>query len=291
MNGVNQFIANIYVVLMNVRDTFQFCLPTELKEEIFLARKEGIESAYLPNTAFRKFLDDNKEKGEEIEKRIKEMVEEIYGQDSSILKLSNGVVRVDHSQHLKMYEYIVGINETIRDIILQYIQLSKQQNMFEPSMELLLMADEALYRSIAYKFIYGDLEKSYAEFCKIMNENKGQPSPQANFIVQNEIAKYASELRFIRSHCHLRDNKTLDLMDDALEVLEILEGRRERRDDRQIPELILETRKKIDAYIADAEPAWRKAYEPILNEMMELAKKQREAMEKGKGADNGENKA
>ena len=61
-----------------------------------------------------------------------------------------------------------------------------------------------------------------------MAESQGKPTPQSNFIVQNEIVKMAGFLRFSRQHVRATDNETLDLLDDTLKVIEMTEGRRDR---------------------------------------------------------------
>jgi len=277
MNDLNKFIANIYVVLLNLRDTLHFCMDIEQPVNVFKARKEGIASGYMENSALKKFLDDNKEKGAEIEKHLRDFVEEIYGDDSTVLKIAEDKVRVDHTQHIKIYENVVGLNETIRDILRNYMGFAMKQNMFDESMDKLLKTDEALYRAVIYKFVLADLEKCFVEFNKVMQESGGKPSPQSNFIIQNEFSKYASELRFVREHNHLTDNRTWDFMDHTLQTLEMLEGRRDRRDpNKNFNEYIFDCKKEIDEYIKDAELAWKNAYEPILNEMVALVKAQKE---------------
>jgi hypothetical protein len=64
--------------------------------------------------------------------------------------------------------------------------------------------------------LFKDYEKSFIEFNKLMNESKGKPTPQSNFIVQNELAKISGFVRFSRQHARCKDNATLDILDEGI---------------------------------------------------------------------------
>lgn len=272
MNNTNRYIANLYLLLLNVRDTLEFLIPREHPLNVYNARKLTLEESLKENSAFRNFLNNNGEKGKEIEEKMKNFIDTVYGAESTILMPSTDTVRVDHSQHIQVYDFVVGINETLRDIILSYVNYARKNNEQEDVILKLIPADEALYRAVLAKLVMGDLEKSFVEFNKVMNESKGQPTPQSNFIVQNEISKLIGYLRFSRQHTHLIDNKTLDLLDECLQICEMVEGRRERRDGKSFQDIFKANREHLDAYIQEKEPIWREAYRPVLNEMVELSK-------------------
>ncbi|NLB49445.1 MAG: hypothetical protein GX807_01315, partial [Erysipelotrichia bacterium] len=227
MNNTNRYIANLYLVLLNVRDTLEYTINREHRAEVFNARKGALEEGIKVGTAFRNFLDQNGDKGKEILEKMTVFINDIYGPESTVLVLSGDKVRVDNSQHIKIYDYVIGLTETLRDIIFNYLNYAKQHDETEEVMTKLIVTDEALYRSVLNKLVMIDLEKAFAEFNKVMQESKGKPTPQSNFIVQNEIAKYAGYVRFSRQHCHIIDNKTLDLLDESIELIEMTEGRRE----------------------------------------------------------------
>ncbi len=272
MNNTSRYIANLYLVMLNVRDTLEFVIDRDHNINAYKTRKRAIQEGIKEKSALRNFLDNNGDKGKEIAEKIQTFLDDVYGDDSTVLMFNNDTLRVDHTQHIKIYEYVVGINETLRDVINSYLAYARKKNELEDVIVRLIGTDEALYRSILFKFVMLDLEKSFAEFNKVMNESKGQTTPQSNYIVQNEIVKYASYLRFARQHCHLTDNKTLDLLDEAIQILEMTEGRRQRRDNKSFNDIFKEYFTKLDAYIKDAEIAWKDAYKPVFEEMIQLAK-------------------
>ena len=197
------------------------------------------------------------------------MLEELYGENSTILvKTAEGKIRVDHSQHLKIYEYVVKLMEPIRDIIYFHLNLARNQKENEAVLEDLMPVDDRHYRLFVYLLMMQDFEKSFFEFQKVMGENQGKPSPQSNFIVQNELAKYAEMLRSIRAHNHFTDNESLDALDECLKVVEMSEGRRDRRDNKNFPDLFKEAIERVQGLVQKNGPKWQELFNKALQEML-----------------------
>lgn len=274
MNNTSRYIANLYMTLLNVRNTLEFAIDRDHPVAIYNARKQVIEDNLTKNTALKNFLDKNGEKGQEILSKLQNFVDDIYSDSSTVLVVAGGNVRVDHTQHIKIYDYVTELTEILRGIIFSYINFARKNNELEEPIIKLLLTDESLYRSVLDKLVMIDYEKSFAEYNKVMNESKGVQTPQSNFIVKNELAKYASYIRSSRQNCHLTDNKTLDLLDEGIQLLEMTEGRRQRRDNRSFSDLFKTHFTHLDEYIKDAEFNWQNAYKPIMEEMVELAKEQ-----------------
>jgi hypothetical protein len=114
--------------------------------------------------------------------------------------------------------------------------------------------------------LFKDYEKSFIEFNKLMNESKGKPTPQSNFIVQNELAKISGFVRFSRQHARCKDNATLDILDEGIKLLDMTEGRRE-RGEKSFKDLFLEQNQKTSERIGAAEGKWKEIFESILNEV------------------------
>lgn len=110
------------------------------------------------------------------------------------------------------------------------------------------------------------------EFQKVMGESKGKPTPQSNFIVQNELTVIASMIRFNRDHCHAMDNKTWDALDDTNELVQSCEGRRERRDGKAFPELFSNLIKEIGEIVNVFGPAYNEGYQANLRDMLDTIK-------------------
>ena len=278
LNATNQYIFNIYHYLLNLRDTMEYAIEREHSKEMFNQRKGVLTKGLEEGSALGNFLANNKEQGDKIREKLNEFINDIYGDESNIIKLTeDGKVRVDHTQHVKLFDEVVGLQESVRDILYGYMNFAKSKNESEPDMEKLVVLDERMTRVIIAMLIMRDFEKSFGEFQKVMGESNGKPTPQSNFIVQNEISKMANMIRFSRGHAHCTDNETLDLLDDVNKVIEMTEGRRDRRDNKSFQDIFNDINRRLNEYVAKIEPEWKKAYELLFKQMVEISKQKEEA--------------
>ena len=82
----------------------------------------------------------------------------------------------------------------------------------------------------------------------------------------------ASLMRFSRAHAHCTDNETLDLLDDVNKVIEMTEGRRDRRDNKSFQDIFNDINRRLSEYVAKTEAEWKKVYEELFKQMVELSK-------------------
>ena len=269
MKNINQYNFDIIHVATHLRDTLDYVLPRDHDAKVFDQRKAVLTKGLEVETPLGKFLEANKDKFEEFLAKYKEMLEELYGENSTILvKTADGKMRVDHSQHLKIYDYVINLMEPLRDIIYFHVNLARNQHEQEDSIEKLMPVDDRHYRLFAFLLIMQDFQKSFFEFQKVMGESQGKPTPQSNFTVQNELSKYAELLRKVRQHNHCIDNETLDALDKCLQVVEMSEGRRERRDNKMFPDLFKEALDGVNSLIQKSGPAWQELFNKALQEML-----------------------
>ena len=269
MKNINQYNFDIIHVATHLRDTLEYVLPRDHDAKVFDQRKAVLNKGLEAETPLGKFLEANKDKFTDMLEKYHGMLDELYGDNSTILvKTSDGKIRVDHSQHLKIYDYVIHIMEPLRDIIYFHLNLARRQNDNEPIIEDLMGVDDRHYRLFAFLLLMQDFQKSFFEFQKVMSESKGQPTPQSNFIVQNELAKYAEMLRFVRNKNHCTDNETLDALDKCLQVVEMSEGRRDRRDNKNFPDLFKEAISGIDELVKKSGPKWQECFNKALQEML-----------------------
>ena len=269
MKNINQYNFDIIHVATHLRDTLEYVLPREHDARIYDKRKAVLIKGLEEETPLGKFLVANSEKFESTVTLYRELLDEVYGDDSTILvKTSDDKIRVDHSQHLRLYELVTGIMEPLRDIIYFHVNLARTQGDNEASIEDLMKVDDAYYRLFVFVLLMQDFQKSFFEFQKVMGENNGKPSPQSNFIVQNELAVMAKILRDVRSHNHTTDNTVLDTLDDCLKVIEMSEGKRDRIGDKPFADLFKEAIEKTNSLLGVYAPKWQDLFNKALQEML-----------------------
>ena len=267
MNNFSLYTFRLYHYLLTVRDTLEYTIKRDHKVEIYEQRKKILTENLEEGTPFGDFLKNNGETGEKIKEKIQQFIDDLYGENSTILMPSGENVRVDVAQVVTLYDMTVGITETLRDVVYQYIAYGTNNKEIEPMIVSLMNDDERMYRVVLSMLVMRSFQESFAEFQKVMNESQGKATPQSNFIVQNELVKLAGFLRFSRQHVRCTDNETLDLLDETLKVIEMTEGRRQRPDNKNFKVIFDELNDKLNKTAAKFENTWKQTYQRVVQEV------------------------
>ena len=267
MNNFSLYTFRLYHYLLTIRDTLEYTIKREHKIEIYENRKRILVDNLQEGTPFGDFLKNNGETGDKIREKVQSFIDELYSEKSTILMPSGQDVRVDTAQVVTLYDMTVGLTETLRDIVFQYVAHGLSIKEIDPMMVDLVNDDERMYRIILSMLVMRSFEESFAEFQKVMGESQGKPTPQSNFIVQNELVKMAGYLRFSRQHTRCTDNETLDLLDDTLKVIEMTEGRRQRPDNKGFKEIFDDLNNRLNATAAKYENTWKNQYQKVVAEV------------------------
>ena len=267
MNNFSLYTFRLYHYLLTIRDTLEYTIKREHKIEIYENRKRILIDNLQEGTPFGDFLKNNGETGDKIREKVQSFIDELYSEKSTILMPSDQDVRVDTAQVVTLYDMTVGLTETLRDIVFQYVAHGLSIKEIDPMMVDLVNDDERMYRIILSMLVMRSFQESFAEFQKVMGESQGKPTPQSNFIVQNELVKMAGYLRFSRQHTRCTDNETLDLLDDTLKVIEMTEGRRQRPDNKGFKEIFDDLNNRLNMAAAKFENVWKNQYQKVVAEV------------------------
>ena len=267
MNNFSLYTFRLYHYLLTLRDTMEYTINRDHKVEIYESRKKILTENLEEGTPFGDFLKNNGEAGDKIREKVQDFLKNLYSEESTILVPSGDLVRVDVAQNVTLFDMVVGLTETLRDIVSQYIAYGQNNKEIDPMIVGLASDDERMYRIVLSMLIMRSFEESFAEFQKVMGESQGKPTPQSNFIVQNELVKYSGFLRFSRQHTRCTDNETLDLLDETLKVIEMTEGRRQRPDNKGFKEIFDELNDKLNTAAAKYENIWKQTYQRVVQEV------------------------
>ena len=267
MNNFSLYTFRLYHYLLTLRDTMEYTIKRDHKVEVYESRKKILKENLEEGTPFGDFLKNNGETGDKIREKVQQFIEDLYSENSTILVPSGELVRVDVAQTVTLFDMTVGLTETLRDIVYQYISYGQNNKEIDPMIVGLVADDERMYRIVLSMLVMRSFQESFAEFQKVMAESEGKPTPQSNFIVQNELVKYAGFLRFSRQHTRSTDNETLDLLDETLKVIEMTEGRRQRPDNKGFKEIFDDLNNKLNTAAAKNELTWKNTYQRVVQEV------------------------
>lgn len=275
MNNASLAIFQIYNFLIPLRDTLEYCLDREHGRLLYDHRKTILATALKPTNELGKLLYRQYPQYEGIREQFEMLLDEIYGENSTILfPTKDGKIRVDHTQHGKIYDIVFPLCEAVRGIVNDYYQQAVRNSDCESIITDLLAWDDRMYHFVGDTVLVNDFQKSFNEFQIVVRESHGKVTPQSTYIVNNEILKYINYMRFLQQTLFVTDNNTLDVLDHIEEVISICEGRRDRRNNMSFNEVFSTLNKDINQHLGTVEKIWQVAYQKAATEAILLSRKQ-----------------
>ena len=233
MNQTTHAIFTLLHYSILLRDTLEYTLgkpDSEYSVDVYNERKRVLLGTLDNPSQLKEFLTRNGETGQKIDGQLREFIDDIYGADSTVIRVGSEGLRVDQSQHLRIFQYVFGLYETISDIIYGHINHAKTNNLLDNGFEKAVEVNNKFYRTLAYMILVKDLNKTFKEFNDAMRETKGEASPQSNFIA-NDLGQIVSYLGFVRAHSQYdrnqpkADQELIDMYDATENVIAKMSGR------------------------------------------------------------------
>jgi hypothetical protein len=263
-NGLSKVIVSFVYYNSLIRDTLEYTLEKkEYKTEHYQYRKNGIVNEPKINSPLKNFIVNNGEKGEEFLGRINDFIDLLYSDDSTILKEASDGLRVDHAQHVAIFDAICPLHEEIFHIIKLHYDLAKKQNLVEPAITKLLEEDDRFFRATVLSTVSLEIKKQFEEFNKLMNESKGQPTPASNF-VQQDLGKLCGHFERSKQYATCKDSLYTDALDAVGNMIDMMRGKRDLPAGKKFPDVFEDVKQKTAIFVTDAQKRWQAIYVPCI---------------------------
>ena len=268
MNDATRFIMGIYQVSLMVRDTLEYVQGRpEHDVNFYNHRKQIINHGLVENSPLSHFLAQNGEIGEKIRANINEFIEFAYSEDSTYITLENGKIIVDHAQDLKALDYVIGLRETLMDIVKKFAEKTNSEGNLEPQLANLIALDESFYRVLGSLIVFDLTHKAFLEFNKAMHENGGKPSPQSNFVI-NDLKRLVGFTKFIHEHKANADEKYEKAYESNFTCLNYMEGSKPLPEGSNMKSEIEAVHNTYVTLLQEREAPWRSVYSSVWNELV-----------------------
>lgn len=274
MNQISEVITTLEHYKVVIRDTLEYTLPRDKYDmDAYNEKKRSILIELDQNTPLKSIITNSGENGEKLEKMIRDFFEEVYGEGSTILKAAEDGLRVDHAQHLAIFKGVLPIHENIEGMVRGIIADAKKNN---PNVDLAQvenvdLLEERMYRTVAYLTLTNQLIKLFSDYNQARREAKGEESAASKFI-GNDINEVIGDLNMVRANSRITDARFMGVQDKVFELVEFMTGRRDLPSGKGFGDVIRETQNAVGGLVSEVEPAFRDAYVPLLNELIEQAK-------------------
>lgn len=276
-NGISKVIVSLVYYNSLIRDTLEYTLVKgSYNENHYKYRQNGIINEPKINSPLHNFIEQNGEKGQEFLGRINDFADLIYGEESTILKLAADGLRVDHGQHIALFEAIVPLHEEINHIIKLHFNLAQKENLVENGIKVLLEQDERFYRATLLSTLSLEIKKQFEEFNKLMNESKGQKTPASNFVEQ-DLGKLVAIFERSKQYASCKDNLYTTALDNVGNMIEMMRGKRDLPAGKKFPDVFKDVQEATTAFVIDAQQKWAAIYNPCIQVLIGDAKAKQEA--------------
>ena len=276
MNNYTGAIASFIrfnVVLFN---TLEYVMKKDNYDlNAFNARKEIISTEISKNTPLKSCLDNSGEAGTKLLEKIKDLLDTIYGDDSTIVRKSadGKELRVDAAQHIAVFEAVLPIHEEVRSIISAHLAQANKQNMMdEPTFIDVINKEELFYHGLANMLLIDELDHLFAEYNKARNEAKGAITPQSNCI-SNDINRVVGLMNMLRQRSPIKSNDYYELIDPEFALIEMTSGRRDLPEGKNFGDVFTSVKKIAREKTRTWENEWKPAYDAFIRHFAEEAEK------------------
>lgn len=272
MNQISEVMTTLIHYKVVVRDTMEYTLSKDSYDvNLFSEKKRSILVELEQPTPLKNILANSGDNGTKLEKTIRDFYDQVYGDSSTILKLADDGLRVDHAQHLAIFRGVLPIHENVQAMLIGIENDAKKNNIDVSKAAAVNQAEERLYRGVAYMCLTAQLTKLFADYNQARRENKGEESAASRFI-GNDINETIQDINVIKANSHITDERFNSVQDKVFMLVDFMTGRRDLPMGKSFNDVIKETQDGIAGYVREVEPTFRELYVPLINELVEQAK-------------------
>lgn len=276
MNNYTAAIASFIRYDVVVFNTLEYTMKKDSYDvQAYKARKEIIKNELEQNTPLKNCLDNSGEAGKKLREKLEELLDVVYGENSTIVKLGKDEteLRVDFSQALTVMELVLPIHEELRKIVEAHVVAAQKAEKYdEPSYPSVIGAEELFYRGLVNMLMLNQLDHLFAEYNKARSEAKGAITPQSNFI-QNDINKLVGLFNFVRANAVVKSAEYYEVIDPLFALIEMTSGRRDLPEGKNFGQVFTDVKRIAQEHTMKWENAWKPVYEEFIRHFSEGVQK------------------
>ncbi len=274
MNQTSKFAIEIYHVALVLRESLEYAIrKNEYAKPIYDRNKDMITRLTATNSPFSNLLKQNGENGEKIKNNFVDFIDLLYADEARVIHIEDEKVIVDPAFSTMVLDYVVGLHETVNDILRDFQNQSRQNNTLEPQIEDLLKKDDLYYRSVASLVLTDEIHRLFVEFNKTMKEAQGKENPQSSFVL-GEINKVIGFYNFVQKHSNIKDEKFVTAHNNTMHVLQVMAGKETPKEGKDLRQEIMELNAEWKMLVNITGVNWSEVFNKIIAELrQEEAKK------------------
>lgn len=280
MNNYTLAISSFLRFNVVVLNTFEYVMRKDKYEiNAYNARKDILHNEITNNTPLKNCCDNSGDAGKKLVKLVNDLIDVAYSPSSTIVKVAGdgNELRVDHAQHIALYEAVMPLYDEMRNVIGAHVQAARKENKFDDQLlEQALNLTEYFYRGLVNMLLLDDLDRLFAEYNKARQEAKGEITPQSNFI-QNDIQKVVGFINRSRQTSPITSTDYYELIDPLFALMEMTSGRRDLPSGSNFGEQFTKVKTIAREKTQKWETNWKPVYDAFIKHFDETIKEMQKA--------------
>lgn len=180
MNQQSLILATLIRYQCLIRDTLEYTLVREKYDlNVYKNKKRAILLEVENKTPLKNFIEGNGENGKRFEENLREFHVTIYGDESSIIKVKDDVVTVDHTRHLDFFRRVMPLHQTISGLIFSFIEDCKKNNIDVARAEECAKKEERFFSGVAFITLSQELIKTFNQYNEERKANDGKETKKS----------------------------------------------------------------------------------------------------------------
>ena len=293
MNNETRYALAFYNVTLIIRDCLEYAIPNaKLSVENYNNRKVMLAHLLEDKSPIQYFCDNNGETGAKIRTQVHEFFDDVFGEDSRIVKIDHDQVFVEQSLTIQLLDYIIGLHETFSDICRGFKNQFEKDGTLEEDYVKLLDASDRFYRSLAIRTIlvntnikfteFNNAVKSYVEMTIKSTGVDPRTKPDFNPAVDPSVKFITKEMNqligffnFVRQHnkCAEYDPQFTSLIEECENKIHLYDGTRKLLPGQTMQAALKDLEDTIVPYIEEYRQAWFNIFNPLFQSLREYEEK------------------
>lgn len=267
-----------YFYLKNLRELLDFAYEGRNKtQEEYDQKKKIFEQAIAEKGILENFVfKSNPDKVDMLKEKYEDFMYDVF--NDRVITFENGKMIFDVAQKLNYFKSIFEIRGLFMTIALSQVNFAKgnTNQEYDNSVEQLLIDDDFFFRNLFLLLVETAIKENFLEYIKVMNEAKGQPSPQTNFI-SNILGQYLQLANATVSGNLLGESEDFDNARHRYQTLvDAITGKLGKKTIQDQENYFILAREAVDKALLNAEAKWMEKYNPLVKETVEFEKAQRQ---------------
>lgn len=251
----NQYLMQIYQVLMSIRDSVEFALVgVESRPNIFYLRKEILENG-IKNGPLVAIMEDKGTLGTSVKKTLFSLYEDLYVNGKYLKVEDDKVTKFDDSDNAEIIERLVGNYTVVEQILKINMESILKENKLDENMKELIRSNSSYY-GVMY---------AYAIFINIIEERaQTLMSGEVDLTNNKNITRILSTYMFFKNKLNTSD-------EDIKECIESIDVDIEMIGAGEIGDKLIDNLEKtyhlLESTLKDKEKEWQEAYTKVVSSM------------------------